>query len=147
MSPDYPMGWNALGHLLLSQGKRQEAEEVFARATRMAEDMRREQPRTWIAALNVASMRYSQHDVPGALAVLEKARADYPGTWPLSISNRDVTGTGASIPRCVVNIRRPNGGTTAHSLRLAQLFRKRERLKRQSCVLACSRLDATMPTR
>lgn len=83
MSPDYPMGWNALGHLLFSQGKRQEAEEVFAKATKMAEELRREQPRTWIAALNVASMRYSQHDVPGAVALLEKARADYPGTWPL----------------------------------------------------------------
>jgi tetratricopeptide (TPR) repeat protein len=83
MSPDYPMGWNALGHLLFKQEKRQEAEEVFARATRMAEDLRREETRTWIAALNVASMRYSQRDVSGAIAILEKARADYPGTWPL----------------------------------------------------------------
>src|SRR5205814_2846079 len=36
MSPDYPMGLNALGHLLLSEGKLKEAEEVFSRATRLA---------------------------------------------------------------------------------------------------------------
>jgi tetratricopeptide (TPR) repeat protein len=83
MSPDYPMGHNALGHLLLSQGKRKEAEEVFARATKLAENMRREQPRTWIAALNVASMLYTEHDTSAAVAVLEKARSDYPGTWAL----------------------------------------------------------------
>jgi tetratricopeptide (TPR) repeat protein len=83
MSPDYPMGWNALGHLLISQGKQREAEEIFARATALGESMRHEQSRTWIAALNVASMHHDQHDVPGALAILDKARADYPGTWPL----------------------------------------------------------------
>jgi tetratricopeptide (TPR) repeat protein len=83
MSPDYPMGHNALGHLLYRQGKLKEAEEVYARATKLAEDMRRAQPRTWIAAVNVASMQYSQRDVSGALAILEKARGDYPGTWAL----------------------------------------------------------------
>jgi tetratricopeptide (TPR) repeat protein len=83
MSPDYPMGWNALGHLLFSEGKQKEAEEIFARAIALGEGKQHEQPRTWIAALNVASMRYSQKDLPGALQVLDKARADYPGTWPL----------------------------------------------------------------
>jgi protein O-mannosyl-transferase len=83
MSPDYPMGLNALGHLLLSEGKLKEAEEVFSRATRLAEERRRQEPRTWIAALNLASMRYRQNDVPGARVILEKARTDYPGTWPL----------------------------------------------------------------
>ena len=83
MSPDYSMGWNALGHCLFSQGKQKEAEAVFARAIALGEGKQREQPKTWIAALNVASMHYSQKDLPGALVLLDKARADYPGTWPL----------------------------------------------------------------
>ena len=36
MNPDYPMAQNALGHLLLSQGRREEAEKVFAVATKLA---------------------------------------------------------------------------------------------------------------
>lgn len=31
----------------------------------------------------MASMRYNQHDLPGAQVILDKARADYPSTWPL----------------------------------------------------------------
>jgi tetratricopeptide (TPR) repeat protein len=83
ISPDYPMGWSILGHLLVSQGKPEEAEEMFARATALGEGTRHQQPRTWIAALNLASMHYNQHDLHGALGILDKARVDYPGTWPL----------------------------------------------------------------
>jgi protein O-mannosyl-transferase len=83
MNPDYPMGHNALAYLLYRQGKLKEAEEAFARASKLAEDLRREQPRTWTAALNIASMQHAEHNTAAAVAVLEKARADYPGTWPL----------------------------------------------------------------
>lgn len=83
MNPDYPMAQNALGHLLLSQGKREEAESVFAVATRLADEARADQPRTWIAALNTAFMYYNDNDAAAALAILGKARADFPGTWPL----------------------------------------------------------------
>ncbi len=83
MSPDYPMGQNALAHLLLSEGKREEAEQVFAVATKLAERTQAEEPRTWIAALNVAYMHYRDADIEGAHGILAKAKADYPGTWPL----------------------------------------------------------------
>jgi tetratricopeptide (TPR) repeat protein len=72
-----------LGDALFRQGKTQEAEAIFASASKSAEDRRKEYPRTWVAALNVAHMRYNEHDEAGALAVLEKARVDYPGTWEL----------------------------------------------------------------
>jgi tetratricopeptide (TPR) repeat protein len=83
MNPDYPMAQNALGHLLLSQGKRDEAEKVFAVATRLAAKAGPDQQRTWIAALNTAFMHHNDRDFAAALAVLQKARADFPGTWPL----------------------------------------------------------------
>jgi tetratricopeptide (TPR) repeat protein len=83
MNPDYPMAQNALGHLLLSQGKREEAEQVFAVAAKLADQTRSDQQRTWIAALNTAFMYYHDRDLAAALAVLQKARTDFPGTWPL----------------------------------------------------------------
>src|SRR5207244_9080350 len=38
---------------------------------------------TWVAALNVAHMRSRAQDDAGAIAVLERARADYPQVWEL----------------------------------------------------------------
>ena len=83
MNPHYPMAQNALGHLLLSQGKRKEAEQVFAVATKLAAEAGPDQQRTWIAALNTAFMYHNDRDFAAALAILQKARADFPGTWPL----------------------------------------------------------------
>lgn len=83
MNPDYPMAQNALGHLLLSQGKREEAEKIFAVATKLAAAAGPDQQRTWIAALNTAFMHHNDRDFAAALTVLQKARADFPGTWPL----------------------------------------------------------------
>ncbi|HYJ04699.1 MAG TPA: tetratricopeptide repeat protein, partial [Chthoniobacterales bacterium] len=83
MNPDYPMAQNALGHLLLSQGKREEAEKVFAVATELASKAGPDQQRTWIAALNTAFMHHTDRNFAAALIVLQKARADFPGTWPL----------------------------------------------------------------
>jgi TolA-binding protein len=82
-NPNYAMAQNALGHLLLEQGRTSEAENVFAATARQIAPVTTDQPRTWIAALNLAYLKYSEHDTTSALAILEKARADYPGTWRL----------------------------------------------------------------
>jgi protein O-mannosyl-transferase len=82
-NPNYTMTQNALGHLLLREGKTGEAEQVFAKTASVAAQTTSDQPRTWIAALNLAYMKYSAHDSPGALAILENARTEYPETWRL----------------------------------------------------------------
>jgi tetratricopeptide (TPR) repeat protein len=82
-NPNYAMAQNALGHLLLREGKTEEAEQVFAKIASVAAQTTSDQPRTWIAALNLAYMKYSAHDSPGALAILENARIAYPETWRL----------------------------------------------------------------
>jgi Flp pilus assembly protein TadD len=101
MSPDYPMGQNALAHLLLSQGKNEEAEQVFTVARKLGERTRAAQPRTWIAALNIAYMRHREKDVPGALAILEQAIAEYPGTWPLLNLHAELL-SGTQGPRAAI---------------------------------------------
>ena len=83
ISPDYPIARTNLGDALFHQGKTAEANAIFAAANKLAEEARKDHPRTWIAALNVAHMYYNEHKEPDALAVLAKARVDYPGTWEL----------------------------------------------------------------
>jgi Flp pilus assembly protein TadD len=82
-NPNYAMAQNALGHLLLREGKTDEAELIFAKTASGPAKTTSDQPRSWIAALNLAYMKYSAHDSPGALAILDLARTDYPGTWRL----------------------------------------------------------------
>ena len=82
-NPNYAMTRNALAHLLLVEGKTGEAEEVFSKTASAAGQTVSDQPRNWIAALNLAYMKYSAHDSPGALALLENARTEYPDTWRL----------------------------------------------------------------
>jgi tetratricopeptide (TPR) repeat protein len=145
MSPNYSMGWNALGHLLLSQGKQKEAEEIFARAIALGEDRQHEQARTWIAALNVASMRYNQKDLAGARVVLDKARADYPGTWPLisfeSEMLRESNASDAALP-FVKEFADSNWWHAGAFIALGQLYtEKGDAEKAEAAFWHASRLD------
>ena len=90
------MGRNALAHLLLEEGRTSEAEQLFATTTQ-AKTAMSDQPRDWIAALNLAYVKYSGNDAPAALAILEKARSDFPGTWRLiSLESEILRATGES---------------------------------------------------
>jgi tetratricopeptide (TPR) repeat protein len=82
-NPDYPIARNNLANVLAHEGKTGEAESLLARNTQQAEKARVQYPRTWIAALNLAHMRSQANDDVGAIAVLEKARSDYPEVWEL----------------------------------------------------------------
>lgn len=83
ISPDYLIARTNLGDTLVRQGKTAEANALFAGANPAAEQERKENPRGWLGALNLAHMRYKEHDLEGALALTTKALADYPGTWEL----------------------------------------------------------------
>jgi protein O-mannosyl-transferase len=81
--PDYPMARNNLAHVLSQEGKLKEAEALFVADTKAAEEARKDSPRTWIAACNLARLRHSQKNDQGAFAILDRAQKDYPGTWEL----------------------------------------------------------------
>ena len=102
ISPDYTLARSNLGEALFRQGKTKEAEAFFAAASKSAEQSRKEYPRTWIATLNLAHMRHSEHDEEAALGILAKARADYPGIWELVSSEsellRQVRGADSALP-------------------------------------------------
>src|SRR6476469_3201056 len=64
LCPEYPTARNNLATALVHQGKEKEAETLFTDATRAAHEMRKDYPRTWIAALNLAHMREDQKNRP-----------------------------------------------------------------------------------
>lgn len=82
-APDYPSGRNTLAALLNLQGKKAEAEALFAATAKMSPQMRHDYPRTWGAALSVAQLRHEAKDDTAALKILDQARADYPNVWEL----------------------------------------------------------------
>jgi Flp pilus assembly protein TadD len=100
--PDYPVARNNLADVLFRQGKTKEAETMFDSTSRTAVEDRREYPRTWVAALNFAHLRHKEKDDETALAVMEKARADYPGIWDLISFEAEVLrenrGPAAALP-------------------------------------------------
>jgi tetratricopeptide (TPR) repeat protein len=100
--PNYPIAVNALAHALFRAGKLDEANHFFQVAKEAADKNREEYPRTWIAVLNLAHMRYREHDLSGALALIHGAQAQYPNTWELisfeSEVLRQLHGPAAALP-------------------------------------------------
>jgi tetratricopeptide (TPR) repeat protein len=82
-SPNYPLAQNNLADVLNRLGRTKEAEALFARVEKDSAETRKQYPRTWIGALNLAAMRHNARDNQSALALLDKARKDYPQVWDL----------------------------------------------------------------
>jgi len=82
-NPNYPIAQNNLADILYRQGKIKDAENLFAQIEKNSGETRKEYPRTWIGAVNHARMRYNVKDNETALAILDKARADYPQIWDI----------------------------------------------------------------
>lgn len=123
--PDYPVARNNLADVLFRQGKTKEAEAMFDSASRSAPADRHEYPRTWVAALNFARLRHKEKDDQTALAVLEKARLDYPGIWDLISFEaemlRENRGPAAALP-LVQSFSREHWWHARASIALGRLF-------------------------
>src|SRR4030095_1771646 len=110
-NPDYLIARNNLANVLVHEGKVVEGEALFARDSQHAKEARVQYPRTWIAALNLAHMRSGAKDDTGAIAVLERARADYPEVWELiSLESELLRRTQGPLPalRLIENYTRQN---------------------------------------
>lgn len=83
VDPTYVVARNNLASALSGQGKAAEAEEMAVSASKPTAADRENYPRTWAAALSLAHVAHNRNDDQGALAIIDKARADYPGTWKL----------------------------------------------------------------
>jgi Flp pilus assembly protein TadD len=145
MNPDYPAAQNALGHLLLSQGKREEAEKVFAIATRLAAEAGPDQQRTWRAALNTALMYYNDHDLTAALTVLQKARAEFRDTWLLIKLESEVLRAAQKNDEALALVQefsRKNWWHSAAAIALGRIYLDENRFEEAEAALHhASRLD------
>lgn len=83
VDPSYLVARNNLGSALSAQGKAAEAEKMYDSASTPSAEERENFPRTWAAALNLAHAAHDRNDDHSALAIIEKARHNYPGTWTL----------------------------------------------------------------
>ena len=83
MVPEYPIARTNLAEILYRQGKKAEAEALLQSTTNAAVATRKDYPRTWIAALNLAHVHHEAKNDKQALAVLDRARVDYPHTWEI----------------------------------------------------------------
>jgi Flp pilus assembly protein TadD len=123
--PDYPVARNNLAEVLFRQGKTKEAESMFDAASRTAGKDRHEYPRTWTAALNYAHLRHKEKDDDTALAVMAKARADYPGVWDLISFEAELLrqkgGPAAALP-VVLDFERAHWWHSGASIALGRLF-------------------------
>lgn len=138
IAPTYPIAMNNLASVLSHEGKTKEAEELFALVERNSTETRKEYPRTWIGALNLARMRHNAHDNQAAIAVLDKARIDYPDVWEIisfeSELIRETQGPEAAL-RLVENFARNNWWHYGAALALGHLYAEKNDVDRADIAL------------
>jgi tetratricopeptide (TPR) repeat protein len=83
LTPNYPIARSNLADVLSRQGKTAEAEALLANVIEIAPLEAKEYPRTWVGIYNLAGFRHNANDDPGAMALLEQSRANYPEVWEL----------------------------------------------------------------
>jgi len=81
--PKYPIAEANLANVLFHQGRKKEAEALFASAAASAPQDRKDYPRTWLSAVNLAGMKRQDGDSEGAIRLLERTHADYPDIWEI----------------------------------------------------------------
>lgn len=84
VNPNYLVAQTNLAALLSQRGEKAEAEELFKSASEPTLAERANYPRTWTARLNLAGMAHKRNDDQGALAIIDSAWRDFPGTWEVA---------------------------------------------------------------
>jgi tetratricopeptide (TPR) repeat protein len=124
-NPDYPIAQNALASVLYQQGKLKEAQERYAEIERKSVETRKENPRTWIGAYNLALMLHKSHHDQSALAMLDKAHKDYADIWDIvSLESeilRETQGPNAAL-QVVADFANQNWWHQGAALALGQLY-------------------------
>jgi tetratricopeptide (TPR) repeat protein len=105
LCPDYPIARSNLADVLMHQGKEDEAKRIFIAATEATPETRKEYPRTWMAALNLARLYHSQNNNADAINVLETAHRNYPETWELISYESELLREANKLDRAIALVR------------------------------------------
>ena len=100
--PDYPMARSHLAAILARQGLTEQSDRLMAATAAAAPAQRREYPRVWTAALQLAYREIEQHRDDEALHLLGDARQYEPNVWALVALQAEILrrtrGPGAALP-------------------------------------------------
>jgi tetratricopeptide (TPR) repeat protein len=100
--PEFAPARMNLGICLSRQGRAAEAEALLGTTRAQADQVARQYPRTWPAALQLANLRRAAGHPEEALAVIREARGRFPETWELvkmeSELRRETDGPAAATP-------------------------------------------------
>jgi len=145
ITPDYPTARVNLGNVLLHQGQANDAERLFRGLFDADAQVSKDFPRTWIAAVNLASVRHRAGDDQTAFDVLDAARAAHPGVWDLISYESELrreTGALTEAFALVQNFAREHWWHYGAALALGRLYAERDDVTRAEAALAdASRLD------
>ncbi len=83
MTPDEPITRNNLADRLRHLGRNGEAEKILVKTNDEGDALRKEYPRSWVIAANLARMRHAEKDDKAAIAYLDQASNNYPDVWEL----------------------------------------------------------------
>ena len=79
VTPEFPLARNSLARILFEEGRRREAEALFAASAKQSAQTSKTYPRTWLAVVNLSHLLHASHRDQEALAMLERARARLSG--------------------------------------------------------------------
>ncbi len=100
--PEYAVARINLGICLSRQGRTAEAEEILGTTHAKADEVSRQYPRTWPAALQLAQLRRKAGKNDEALAIIREAQPRFPDAWELVKGESDIlretTGPAAALP-------------------------------------------------
>ena len=81
VTPEFPLARNSLARILFEEGRRGEAEALFAASANQSAQTSKTYSRTWLAVVNLSHLLHASHRDQEALAMLERARRNYPEIW------------------------------------------------------------------
>ena len=83
LTPDDPIARNNMADALRHLGREHAAEKILVATSDASASLRKDYPRTWVIAANLARLRHAQKNDKAAFAILDQARRDYPEVWEL----------------------------------------------------------------
>jgi tetratricopeptide (TPR) repeat protein len=100
--PDFAPARMNLAISLSRQGRTAEAESLLGATRTKADEVARQYPHTWAAALQLAQLRRNAGHAEEALTIIREARARFPETWELVKAEaeltREASGPATAIP-------------------------------------------------
>lgn len=100
--PDYPPARISLGICLSRQGRKAEAEALLGATPEQSDQVARQYPRTWTAAVHLAQLRRDAGHPDEGLAILRETRGRFPETWNVVKAEaeltRETSGAAAAVP-------------------------------------------------